>query len=174
MDSNRDTGGLRPPHEADVQTEGRQRAAERLRRMAVAAIVLVLVQSAIGMDVNLYVTIPAQHPGARAPEYLGGSARSVAWAVAHGSPALAVHAALGLALAVFVIAVVAYAVRLGHRQAAAWSVLAGLLVIGAGFNGASFLDFNHDISSLIMALLAFGAVACYSAALYLLPSRPVM
>jgi hypothetical protein len=31
-----------------------------------------------------------------------------------------------------------------------WSVLGGLLVIGAGFNGASFLDFGHDSSSLIM------------------------
>jgi hypothetical protein len=139
--------------------------------MVVAAIVLLLAQSAIGMDVNLFVVIPAQHPGARPPEYFGGSARSVAWAVAHGAPALAVHAALGLALAVCVIAVAAYAVRLGHRPVAAWSVLAGLLVIGAGFNGASFLDFNHDISSLIMALLAFGAVACYSAALYLLAAQ---
>jgi hypothetical protein len=32
-------------------------------------------------------------------------------------------------------------------------VLAVLLVIGAGFNGASFLDFSTNISSLIMALL---------------------
>jgi hypothetical protein len=170
MDSNRAAGRLRPPPEA----EGRQRVVMHLRRLVVAAIVLVLVQSGTGMVVNLYVTIPAQHPGARPPEYFSGSARSVAWAVAHGAPTLAVHAALGLALAVCVIGIAAYAVRLGHRPVAAWSVLAGLLVIGAGFNGASFLDFNHDISSLIMALLAFGAVACYSVALYLLPSRPVM
>jgi hypothetical protein len=44
------------------------------------------------------------------------------------------------------------------------------LVIGAGFNGASFLNFNNNISSLIMALLAFGAIACYSAALFLVRS----
>ena len=134
--------------------------------------VLVLVQSGIGMDVNLYVAIPGQHPGARPSSYFGGSVRSVAWAVAHGAPALVVHAALGLALAVLVIGVAAYAVRLGHWPIGAWSVLAGLLVMGAGFNGASFLDFNHDISSLIMALLALGSVACYSAALYLLSAQP--
>ena len=140
--------------------------------MILAAIVLVLVQSGIGMDVNLFVAIPAQHPGARPSSYFSGSVRSVAWAVAHGAPALVAHAVLGLALALLVIGVAVYAMRLGRRPIGAWSVLAGLLVIGAGFNGASFLDFNHDISSLIMALLALGAVACYSAALYLLAAQP--
>jgi hypothetical protein len=140
--------------------------------MILAAIVLILVQSGIGMDVNLFVPIPAQHPGARPSSYLGGSVRSVAWAVAHGAPALVIHAVLGLALGLLVIGVAVYAIRLGRRPVGAWSVLAGLLVIGAGFNGASFLDFNNDISSLIMALLAFGAVACYSAAIYLLAGQP--
>jgi hypothetical protein len=144
----------------------------RLRRMILAAIVLILVQSGIGMDVNLFVGIPTRHPGARPSSYFSGSVRSVAWAVAHGAPALVAHAVLGLALALLVIGAAVYAVRLRRRPIAAWSVLAGLLVIGAGFNGASFLDFNSDISSLIMALLAFGAVACYSAALYLLTARP--
>ncbi len=124
------------------------------------------------MDVNLFVTIPNQHPGARPFSYFSGSVRSVAWAVAHGAPALVAHAVLGLALALLVIGVAAYALRLGRRPTGTWSVLAGLLVIGAGFNGASFLDFNNDISSLIMALLAFSAVACYSAAFYLLASQP--
>ena len=49
-----------------------------------------------------------------------------------------------------------------------WSVLAGLFVIGAGFNGASFLDFAHNISSLIMALLSLVAIGCYATALILL------
>jgi hypothetical protein len=41
-------------------------------------------------------------------------------------------------------------------------------VIGAGFNGASFLDFAHNSSSLIMALLALAAIGCYAIALMLL------
>jgi hypothetical protein len=53
---------------------------------------------------------------------------------------------------------------------AAWLILAALLTIGAGFNGASFLDFDMSISSLIMALLAFGALLCYAVGIYLLPS----
>jgi len=171
MDSDHDSAGLRPQRAGEVQTRTHPRVVARLRRMILAAIVLVLVQSGIGMDVNLYVAIPTQHPGARPSSYFSGSVRSVAWAVAHGAPALVAHAVLGLALALLVIGVAVYAIRLGRRPIGAWSVLAGLLVIGAGFNGASFLDFNNDISSLIMALLALGAVACYSAAIYLLAGQ---
>jgi hypothetical protein len=138
--------------------------------MVLGAIVLTLVQSGIGMDVNLYVTVPVHHPGAHPSSYFGGSARSVGWAIAHGTPALAVHASLGLALAISVIAIAVRAATVADRAVTAWSILAGLLVIGAGFNGASFLDFNHDLSSLIMALLALGAIACYSITLFLIPS----
>jgi hypothetical protein len=136
--------------------------------MILGAILLVLVQAGIGMDVNLYVTVPSSHPGAHPSNYFAGSFHSVVWAIGHGTPALVVHASLGLALAVLVIGVAGHALRLGRRAVSVWSVLAGLLVIGAGFNGASFLDFNDNISSLIMALLTLGALGCYSAALYLL------
>jgi len=139
-----------------------------MRWMALGAIVLILVQSGVGMYVNLYVTIPADHPGAHPASYFGGSLRSVAWAIAHGQASLVIHAVLGLALAVAVAGVAGFALRLRPRAIGAWSVLAGLLVIGAGFNGASFLDFNKNVSSLIMALLALGAVACYCAVLCLL------
>ncbi len=129
---------------------------------------LVLVQAGIGMAANLYVTVPAHHPGARPANYLTGSFHSVAWAIAHGALALAIHAALGLALAVLVIGVAARAFVIASWPVRASSILAALFVVGAGFNGASFLDFNNNISSLIMALLAFAAVACYAVVLYLL------
>jgi hypothetical protein len=147
------------------------RAEAGLRRLALGAVILVLIQAGIGMVVNLDVTIPAQHPGARPSNYLSGSASSVGWAITHGAPALAIHASLGLALVIVVIglAVRAFAVPSGPIRA--WTILGALLVIGAGFNGASFLDFNKDLSSLIMALLAFAAVACYAIVLYLLAGR---
>ncbi len=126
---------------------------------------LVLAQAAIGVIVNLYVTIPTRHPGAHPSGYLGGSFHSIVWAIGHGAAALAVHATLGVALVVVVIAIAINAMRVGGRTVAVWSLLAALLVLGAGFNGASFLDFNDNTSSLIMALLAFAAVACYSVVL---------
>ena len=135
---------------------------------------LILVQAGIGMYVNLYVTIPAKHPGANPPfsNYLGGSSHSVAWALAHGAPALVIHATLGLTLILLVLGVAVCAVRLRRWAVGALSVIAGLLVTEAGFKGASFLDFQNNSSSLIMALLAFGAIACYSAVLFLLTTRP--
>jgi hypothetical protein len=139
--------------------------------MLLGAILLVLVQSGLGMDVNLYVTVPAHHPGAHSANYFAGSLHSVDWAIAHGAAMLAVHATVGLALVVFVIGTAVHAWRSGRRAIGVWAVLGGLFVIGAGFNGASFLDFAHDINSLIMALLALAAIGCYATALMLL-GRP--
>jgi hypothetical protein len=136
--------------------------------MVLGAIVLVLVQAGIGMVVNLYVTIPAHHPGAHPSNYFGGSFHSLAWAIAHGALALAIHVSLGLALLIFVITIGVRSLKVSNQSVKSWTILAGALVIGAAFNGARFLDFNNAISSLIMALLALSAVACYSVALFLL------
>jgi hypothetical protein len=148
-----------------------ERRGATLGWMLLGAILLVLLQSGLGMDVNLYVAVPAHHSGAHSSNYFSGSLHSVAWAIAHGAAMLAVHATLGLALVVLVVGTAVHAWRSGRRAIGGWSVLGGLFVIGAGFNGASFLDFAHDINSLIMALLALAAIGCYATALMLL-SRP--
>jgi hypothetical protein len=153
--------------DAGLTVPAARRAGTGLRWTLLGAVVLVLVQSAAGMVVNLYVTVPSRHPGARPSNYLSGSFHSVTWAISAGQVALACHAALGLALVVFAIAAVVHAVRSRRRAVTFWSVAGGLLVIGAGFNGASFLDFNHNASSLIMALLAFAAAGSYATALFL-------
>ncbi len=140
----------------------------QVRRTVLGATLLVLAQAAIGMVVNLDVIVPGSHPGSHPSDFFSGSFNSVVWAIGHGSVALAIHAALGLALVLAVIAAAIHAFTLRNRPIAAWSILAAALVIGAGFNGASFLDFNHDTNSLIMALLAFAAVGCYTIVLFLL------
>jgi len=81
-----------------------------LRRMTLGAGLLVLIQAGLGIVVNLYVTVPAHHPGARPPEYFSGSFRSVIWSIGHGRAALAVHAAFGPALVLMVVAVAVRAV----------------------------------------------------------------
>jgi hypothetical protein len=134
--------------------------------MLLATILLILVQAGLGMAVNLYVTIPAQHRGAHPSNFFSGSLSSVGWALAHGPVALAAHVSLGLALIALVTGVAVFSLRRRHGAASTWSSLGGLFVIGAAFNGASFLDFDNNISSLIMAVLAFAAIGCYSAALF--------
>lgn len=139
--------------------------------MTLGIALLLVAQIAVGMVVNLYVTIPVHHPGTLPANYFTGSARSVAWAIGHGALALAVHASLGLTLVVIAVSVAIRAVALRGFRAALPSVLGALLIIGAGFNGASFLDFDHTVSSLLMALLALSALSCYLVGLYLLPGR---
>jgi hypothetical protein len=59
--------------------------------------------------------------------------------------------------------------RLGRKGLTTLAALRAACVIGAGFNGASFLDFSQDVSSLIMALLAGVAIGCYATVLFALP-----
>jgi hypothetical protein len=118
------------------------------------------------MVVNLYTTIPTHHPGAHPSNYVSGSAHSVVWAVSHGGPALAIHATLGFVLVAVAITVAGSALRVASRAVGIWSILSAGFVIGAGFNGASFLDFGHNLSSLLMALLALASIGCYSIALF--------
>ncbi len=148
-----------------------------MRRMALGVAVLVVIQVAAGMVVNLYVTVPTRHPGAHPASYFSGSFHSVAWALSHGAVALAVHASLGLALVVVSFLAAMRAIRLGPRTVSVSYGLGFLFILGAGFNGASFLDFpGQAISSLIMALLALAALCCYLIGLYLLaghaPTEP--
>ena len=46
------------------------------------------------------------------------------------------------------------------------SVLGALAILGAGFNGASFVDYGHNFSSMIMAGLWALALACYIAGVF--------
>jgi hypothetical protein len=138
-----------------------------LQRQIVGAVVLILVQSGLGMYVDLFVTIPSGHSGSNPSNYLSGSGRSLLWAVEHGGAILEIHTVLGVLLGVMVIGIVARAIRSPGQSIRLWSIFGALLLIGAGFNGASFLDYNRSASSLIMALLAFGAVACFVVVLFL-------
>jgi hypothetical protein len=143
-----------------------------LRAAALTVLGGVLAQYAIGMVINLFVTIPAQHPGAQPSNYFSGSAVSLGWTIAHGAVSLTAHAVLGVVLVLAAAGVAVLAVLLGRRSLTLIAVLAAACILGAGFNGVSFLDFNQNVSSLIMALLAAAAIACYTVILYLLPGHP--
>jgi hypothetical protein len=145
---------------------------DRLTAWAAILCVLLLIQFFLGMITNLYVTIPDKHPGAGSSDFFTGAAHSVAWAVSSGPAWLAVHAALGLALGIASLAFIVNAVRSRDRVWIWLSVAGCLLLIGAGFNGASFLVYNHDFSSLIMAGLFALSLGSYMAGIYLAARRP--
>ncbi len=132
-----------------------------------AACLLLLVQYLLGMVANLYVTLPAHHPGANASNYAAGIGPGLGWLIGQGPVWAAAHAALGLALVAAALANIVFTWRRGSRLVIASAVLGALFIIGAGFNGASFLNYGHDVSSLIMAVLWALALACYLTGLYL-------
>jgi hypothetical protein len=132
-----------------------------VRRTTTGLIIALIAQFLIGMLVNLFVTIPDGHPGSRPTEYFAGSFQSVAWAISSGPGLLVAHVGLGLILGIGSLALIIRVRALGRRRLTVAAVLGFLFIVGAGFNGASFLDFNEDYSSMIMATLFAAALMCY-------------
>jgi heme A synthase len=148
------------PRTERARRDRRNRAA---RGWAFGLLIALLVQFGLGMYVNLFPYIPLNHPGHGAKNFFAGSYHSVAWA--ETSPRapliLAFHAGLGLLLVLGSLWLAVLAIR-GRRAGFVWAaVLGALCILGAGFNGASFLDYNEDANSYVMALLFAIAVLCY-------------
>lgn len=156
---------------AAAAPRGRANPADPLIAVNLAVCLLLLIQYLLGMVVNLFVTLPGRHPGANASDYFTGSASGLGWVISDGPAWAAAHAAFGIALALAALAAIALAWRRGGRAATATSVLGALAILGAGFNGASFVDYGHNFSSMIMAGLWALALACYLAGVFLAARR---
>ena len=138
----------------------------RLRPTLGFAIGMLLAQYVLGMVINLFVTIPGNHPGSNPPEYFGGVVHSVSWAILHGGLFLTLHAAFGLVIVLGAIGTLVQAIRLGGGSRITWSALGFIGVLGAGFNGGSFLNYNQNFSSMIMAIGWALAMTSYVVLLY--------
>jgi hypothetical protein len=159
------------PAPAVTGQPGRARPAARLLAVNFTACLLLLVQYLLGMAVNVYVVLPGRHPGAGARNYFTGVASGLAWVIAHGPGWAAAHAAFGLALVLAAFASLALTRGQHSRLATITSVLGALAILGAGFNGASFLNYGRAFSSMIMAGLWALALACYLAGMFLAARR---
>jgi hypothetical protein len=143
--------------------------------MAWATLIMIgalLAQFVLGMAANLFVTIPAHHAGANPRNYFTGAGRRLGWAITSDLLPLAAHVLLGILLVVVGFALIFLAASSGNRGVLIASVLGALFTLGAAFNGASFLNFNDDPSSMIMAGLFAAALACYVVALFQLSDAP--
>jgi hypothetical protein len=138
----------------------------RLRRLTGLQVVLLSTQFLIGMLVNFYVTVPGQHPGANG-EYFSGVFKGVVWALGHAVIALRLHVAIGLALAVVGLTLIWQAVRSRQRVWILTALVGGFGIFVAGFNGASFMNYGHDFSSLLMSIGFLIAALGYGYGAYL-------
>lgn len=137
------------------------------RTLAFVLLLLLGLQFLLGMLANLYVVVPSSHPGSQATNYFVGVVQGDLWAIAQSSFWLRLHVLLGLVVVLGAIALVVRAV--GDRDRA-WIILSmlGLLgIIGAGFNGASFMNYGHNLSSLIMSATFLLALIAYMVGLYI-------
>ncbi len=139
----------------------------QLRISFLFALVMLVGQFLLGMAVNLFVKIPDQHPGANPPEYFSGVAQSVTWAILHGNVLLAIHGGFGLVLVVAAVGTLVQAIGDGRRGIVVSAVFGLIGVLGAGFNGGSFLNYHQDFSSMLMATGFAIAVVAYSVGLYI-------
>jgi hypothetical protein len=132
----------------------------KLNRQAIVLLIGYLLQFLAGMTLNLFVTIPNNHPGNSGNNYFTRSWHSLIWSISgSGGWILAFHVILALFLVLGSISLFVFAV-ISHKKV--WIINGGLaatLTLGAFFNGMSFIDFNKDVSSMIMAVCWSGAVA---------------
>jgi hypothetical protein len=141
-------------------------ARENLRNQFLGTLIFLIVQFLLGMAVNLFVTIPTNHPGANPPEYFGGVAQSVTWAILHGHVLLIIHASLGLLLVLNALGLLIAATRARSRDLITVTSFGLFGVLAAGFNGGSFLNYNQDFSSMLMASFFAIAIGAYAVGLF--------
>lgn len=149
------TPAAAPPSTQKQKTESRQAG---LRQANLAILIVLIVQFALGMGVNLYVTLPAAgHPGHAS--WFGNGA----W--------LALHAALGMFLILAAIFVLVRAIMARNATLIVTSAAGLVAILLAAFFGSGFTDKLTDGYSLGMALAAAVALVCYAIGLFAAPGR---
>jgi heme A synthase len=130
-----------------------------LRPYIFAALLLLLLQYALGMWVNLFATIPA-------PDHGNGLFTAFGSAVTRGPVGLTLHALLGTFLVASAIALVIRAARTRKATPTVLSSVGLLAIIAAWVNGALFVGNGANGSSFGMAMGAGLALLCYVTMLF--------
>ena len=142
---------------APPSAQNRESRQAGLRPASLAIVIVLIVQFALGIGVNLYVTLPAAgHPGHAS--WFGNGAL------------LALHAALGIFLILAAIAVLFRAIMARNATLIATSAAGLVAILLAAFFGASFTAKLTDGYSLGMAIAFAAALACYAIGLYAAPA----
>jgi hypothetical protein len=132
-----------------MTTSDRARLSARLQGSSLGALVMLILQFALGIGVNLYIS-PAK----------GGFGEAFS-----NGPLLAIHAILGLLLILAAISQLVLAIRVRHTAMIALSAIALIAIAVAASSGASFLSDQAEGSSLGMALATAVAMLCYAVCL---------
>ena len=121
-----------------------------LRRVSLAALIMLVAQYGLGIFLNLYVAIPASDAHA-----------SIFGEIATAPLSLTVHALLGLALIGTAILLVVRAIGVRDRLLAVLAAAGLLAIVGAFGAGEMFVRNGQSSTSLAMAILTAVALLCY-------------
>jgi hypothetical protein len=130
------------------------RRLEGLRRASLASLLMLIVQFALGVGVNLYVSLPAA----------GSGGRKLSQAFTNG-PALALHVVLGLLLVLAAVGLLVQAIMAGHGLVTTLASVGLLAIVGAAFQGFSFVHDSTNAASMGMTVATAVAMVCYVATL---------
>jgi len=133
----------------------------RYRVLLATILALLGLQFLLGMLANLFVSVPTVHPGANAAEYFSGVAEGVIWALGNAVAALRLHVIVGLLLFLAALWLLALAIAARQRGRIVVAAVGLVGIMAAGFNGASFMNYGHDFSSLLMSLGFLVAAVAY-------------
>lgn len=131
-------------------------ATTNLRGTAFAAIVLLLIEFGIG--VNLFGTVPKADAGK-------GPFAAFAAVFGTGPVALTVHATVGTLLVVAAVTALLRAIAARRAPAIVLSAVALLAVVGAWFSGSSYVGDHATGAARGMAYATALAILCYAAIL---------
>ena len=142
------------------RTAGRLTASRisALRRASFAAFVMLVVQFALGIYVNLYVSVPRADHG-----------HGFGQAIANGPAGLTLHIALGLLLILAALGFLVQAILARQPALISAAVLGLLAMVGAAASGNAFTGNGKDGASMAMAALAAVGLLSYGTVLFLLP-----
>ena len=121
-----------------------------LRRVAAAALVMLVLQYGLGMIVNFYVAVPAADAHA-----------GIFTEIATAPLALTLHALLGVSLVGTAMLLVARAMAIRDRLLAALAAAGLVAIAGAFVAGEMFVKNGQDGTSFAMAMLTGVALLCY-------------
>lgn len=151
--------------EGDVMSSSEPRKISNLRTTLFAALVLLLIEIAIGMGVNLFATLPANDAGKSLFVAFGE-------AVNNGPLTLTIHALLGALIVISGITAVVRAFALRQTIPTMLSCVSMLAILVAWLSGSRFVDAPDNGASMSMAVASVIAALCYAAILFLIPATP--
>jgi hypothetical protein len=140
-----------------------------LRASTLAALVVLLLQYGLGIDANLYATLPtSDHGKSIFPAF--------AAAITNGPDIVIAHAVLGTLLLIGAVTVLIRAIRTHSPPLIALAGLALAAIIAAWLSGARFVGTTTNGVSLAMAIATGIAIVAYILILFLVATpaaRPV-